>query len=39
VVRGTKHKLPADWARRFFYKTRTTGAAKADEPKPDVPTT
>lgn len=39
VVRGTKNKLPADWARRFFYKTRTTGAPKADEPKPDVPTT
>jgi hypothetical protein len=39
VVRGTKNKLPSDWARRFFYKARTTGAAKTDEPKPDVPTT
>ena len=26
VVRGTKNKLPPDWPRRFFYKSRTAPA-------------
>jgi hypothetical protein len=34
VVRGTKHKLPPDWARRFFYKARTSGSTRVGEPAP-----
>ena len=36
VTRGTRNKKPADWARRFFYQSRTRAAAKGvatDAPK------
>ncbi|MDB4930094.1 MAG: hypothetical protein JWM10_2578 [Myxococcaceae bacterium] len=39
ITRGTKHKKPADWPRRFFYQARTRGSAKGGAPdapaKPD----
>ncbi len=35
ITRGTKNKQPADWPRRFFYRSRTQASGSAPEPSPE----